>query len=80
MSKSTNRYGKIQFHATAAIDANPEPSARLKRQWKDLDEASRKKYGKQYDALTGKEKTALHFDLNAAREKKKEKEDLADVA
>lgn len=74
MSKSTNRYGKVTLHAFSSIDANPKPTRRLLREWKELDKLSRKIHNKPYDALTSKQKTQLHYDINVGTFDEKEAE------
>ena len=64
MSKTTNKYGKPKFEARISIEVKPEVPAHVLYQWEVLDEAARKRYGKQYDALTERQKTTLHFAIN----------------
>ncbi len=74
MSKSTNRYGKVQFHAQATIDVIPKPTQRLLEQWADLEAAARVTFCKSYHKLTDKQRTELHLALRLEHKKKKTKE------
>lgn len=67
MSKTTDRYGKPTFVARIAIDANPKPTNRMRRQERKWNECAEKAFGKPYAALTDRQKTQLHYDINTGK-------------
>lgn len=75
MTKTTKRLGKPYLTAYQRCEANPQPSDKLKAQWKDLDKFSNLEYSKPYDALTDAQKLELHLNINTGKyivvEKKK---------
>ncbi len=73
MSKSTKRYGKVQFHAQATIDAISKPTQRLLEQWADLEAAARVTFCKSYHKLTDSQRTVLHTSIRLEQKKKREK-------
>lgn len=67
MSKTTKKLGKPNYTLHAGITANVKPSRRLLKNWAKLDEHAQAEFGKPYDALTSRQKTELHFNINTGR-------------
>lgn len=72
MSKTTNRNGKPKYTMVVTVQADIKPSWRLKRQWERLDEYAQKEFHKPYDALSDKDKSTLHYNINVGKYKKEE--------
>lgn len=72
MKKPVKHKLKLKYVMRSSIVANPKPSRKLLREWKELDEFAQKEFQKPYDALTDRQKTELHYNINTGKYDKEE--------
>ena len=64
MSKTINKLGKPSYTLRLTVDPNPVPTPKMKSTWAEWDRLCYKDFNMPYDALSDKQKTQFHFNMN----------------